>query len=196
MKNTRFHFTIGKTGYRIVMPLIMVLASCGEAPKEPDPLPPILAELKAERAKLGNPVMDPDHLDILRVKAARAGDETERKGVIAQLHDADLWRKERAAAMAKNIGGWDMIRGLAGMLGDTNGWRSAKTVRSPTGEEPQSSIIFVPPSLMAAMMLSQIVEKSPDEVKGKYWKHYTDADVEVWKKWWEQNKAKYEDKGK
>ena len=192
----RTHSGIGKTARCIAVPLVMALASCGEAPKEPDPLPLILAELKAEREKIGNPARNRARLDILRVEAARAGDETERKGVLAQLHDANPQQQQKAAFMARDIGGKHMIRGLAGVLGDTNGWRFSEIKVSPTGELPQGVMMYAPPSLSAAAMLSQIVENPPAELKGKDWMFYTDADIEIWKNWWEENKAEYEDKGK
>ena len=94
--NTQPRFAIEKTARCIAVPLVMALASCGEAPKEPDPLPPILAELEAERARLGTELKSPALIDVLRVEAARAGDETERKGVLAQLHDTDPQRQSKA----------------------------------------------------------------------------------------------------
>ena len=194
MKNTRSRFGIGKPVCRIVVPLVMAWTSCGEETKVS--LPSVLAELKAERAKIGAKSRNPARLDILRVEAARAGDETERKGVVAELHDADPLRQKKAASMAKDIGGRDMIRGLAGMLSDTNGWRFSEIKVSPTGEKPQSSIMYVPPSLLAIMMLAQMVEKPPVELKGKHWKDYREGEVEIWKKWWDENKANYEDEGK
>ena len=119
-----------------------------------------------------------------------------RKGVIAQLHDTDPQRQSKATSMAKDIGGKDMIRGLAGMLSDTNGLRELKRVIPPNGEMPQSHIVFLPPRFTAAATLSQMIEEPPAELKGKYWQLYMDAEVEIWKKWWEQNKAKYEDEEK
>ena len=194
MKNTRSHSCIGKTARCIIVPLAMALVSCGEETKVS--LDSVLDQLKAERARLNTELENPARIDVLRVRAARAGDETERKGVIAQLYDTDPQRQQNATSMAKDIGGRDMIRGLAGTLGDTNGWRFSEIKVSPTGELPQGVIMYVPPSLLAIMMLSQMVETPPVMVKGTAWMRYTDDDVEIWKKWWEENKTKYEDEGK
>ena len=194
MKKTRPHFGIEKTVCCMAVSLGMAWASRGEEAKTSQPS--ALAELKAERARLGTILEHSERIKTLRVEAARAGDETERKGVIAQLHDTIPYRQQDAAIMAKDIGGMDMIRGLAGLLGSTNEWRLPERVLPPTGEKPPSCQMFLPPRILAAMMLSQMVGKPPAELKEKDWKFYTDAEVEIWKKWWEENKAKYEDKGK
>ena len=130
------------------------------------------------------------------VASTTAGDKAERKRIIAQLHDGDIQRQANAARIAREIGGADMICGFADVLSSTNEWRMPERVRSPTGEMPQSCIVYLPPKLAAAMTLAQMVETPPAELKGKRWMFYTDADIEIWKKWWEKNKAQYEDKGK
>jgi hypothetical protein len=62
----------------------------------------------------------------------------------------------------------------------------------PPGKKYQSGLVVGPPCENAALALAQLVENPPVPPLGKDKKIYTQKDVAVWRKWWEENKAKYE----
>jgi hypothetical protein len=123
MNNTRCVLHVSKT---TLLAALFGGAAVSYGAKQQAAEPSADDRLKEERAKPGTPLANPPRGNALRVKAARSGDETERKGILDQLKDSGDARSQfEASEMAKAIGGMDMIRGFGSLLSDTNlGWRA------------------------------------------------------------------------
>jgi hypothetical protein len=157
----------------------------------------VAARLKAERAKLDTPLKNPARIDRLRVKAARAGDESERESIRVQLKSGDLLQQSHAIEMAEAVGGNDMIRGLGDLLSTTNNGGCVNWSGIPLEKRPknrQGDVIVLPPRVAAAMALEKLLANPPIGKEGKKIIYVQDETaITIWRKWWEENKAKYEE---
>jgi hypothetical protein len=95
----------GKTAFCIVGMTIFSGGAYGDETSFASPLAEIKVLLKNEREKQGTREESPGRINELRIRAACAGDEVERKGSAAQLKDSDARRQAHAIEMARKVGG-------------------------------------------------------------------------------------------
>ena len=191
MRNQRFVFIVNGFSYCAVTFLFLIGPSYG-GEKSTMERSKAYVQLEAETAKRGSGQENLGLIKKLRMEVARSGDETERKRIRTELKDEDPVRQSEAIEMAKSVGGEDMVRELADLLSDTNGYRSVKIDGMPQGSQLQGDMVFGPPSEQAAIALSHLIDNPPVPPIGEDKKFYTEEDVLTWRKWWQTNKAKFE----
>jgi len=190
MRNQRFVSVVNGISYCAVCLLFLMGQSYGGEKGNMERSEAYI-QLEAETAKRGSGQEKPGLIKKLRIEVARSGNETERKKIRTELKDEDPVRQSEAIEMAKSVGGEDMIRGLAELLSDTNGYRTVKIDGMPQGSQPQGDMVFGPPSEQAAIALSHLIDNPPVPPIGKDKKFYTEEDVLAWRKWWQANKSKF-----
>ncbi|MDR0994631.1 MAG: hypothetical protein LBN38_08755 [Verrucomicrobiota bacterium] len=167
--------------------LVTEIAFGKEVPTES----PAQIQLREEIGKMGSESENLQLIKNLRIEVARIGDQAERKRIREALRDADPVRQYEAIMMAKAVRGSDMICGLAELLSDTNGYRSISLVGADQ-DKRQDDIVFAPPRIEAAKALAEIVNVPLVSSSGGGKPIFLEKDVIIWKKWWHDNKQRYE----
>jgi len=119
---------------------------------------------------------------------AKLGDEKERNQILMDANTGDdPALQELAVRKLAYVGGSDAIRTLVGLLGmdkPRNPKGYDPKLDRPVEERPLDRVVFVPLNLRAMEALAQIVSNPPVDPKAKP----TQADVPLWRKWYEMHK--------
>lgn len=187
MRNVLCNY-FGITGVFIAASLLIIKIAFGEdVPAES----PVHIQLREETGKIGSGLENLQLINNLRIEVARKGDQAERKRIREALRDGDPVRQYEAIVMAKAVGGSDMICGLAELLNDTNDYRSI----SLAGADPnkrQDDVVIAPPRIEAARALAALVNAPLVSASDRSTPIFSEEDVVMWKKWWDENRQYYE----
>ncbi len=140
-------------------------------------------QLQSDLAKLREPDESaPQNRALLRqyrVELAKRGDTKCRAEIFAAMQSGDLAEQSNALEDVAALADGEAIARLAGMLFDPN-----------NGGRYTRDHAFLPPRIVAAMKLAQIVRNPPVPPIGPLKKFYTDEDVLKWRKWWTEEGSK------
>ncbi len=143
------------------------------------------SELEKNNALVGSGHENHGMVRKLRVELAKRGDGAERNRIFTALHSTNLIQQAYALEDASLIGDAEAVCRLAEILNDP----------SPGGRISSDEAVM-PPRLVAAMKLSELIEPSPVLPIGPDKKFYTEADVAKWQVWWETNRVRFQPAGK
>lgn len=190
MRNQRFFANVKGIACSAIILMVPIVTSYGSEEAASNRIE-ASTQRKVVMKKQDTSEENPELLKELLIQAARAGDKMARQKIRMQLKDKDPVRQFEAIEMAKSVGGPDMIRALADLLNDTNGYRSVNLLEPAEESSAQDDVVFEPPRILAAKALAEIVENPPVPPVGRKKKFYTEEDILTWLRWWEVNKNKY-----
>ena len=141
----------------------------------------LYAELEKYVAWEGTGRQNQPYVRNLRVELARRGDQDERQRIFQEMKGTNSEKRFAAIDDAARLGDREAVYHLAELLSDTNGYfRISDVVRSP-------------PSIVAALHLSRMIENPPVPPSGKRYDnmHDHEEDFAIWPKWWQEHKAEF-----
>lgn len=128
----------------------------------------------------------------LRLELARRGDRQEQQKLFTDLHSTNLIQQSQALEDVALIANIEAVYQLAQLLNDpTPGGRITTSSRDGTVIRSTDQAVL-PPRVVAASKLAELIDDAPVAPIGKDKKFYTEDDVKVWQKWWQTNKARFE----